>query len=294
METLQEIGRRLNNARELGSIVRTMKAMAAVSIRQYEKAVEALAHYNRTTELGLVVLLQRRTAVGELMARRTGPETGVIVFGTDQGMVGQFNEQIVTFTAERLEELNLPPEKRPLVTVGVRLSTRLEDAGYPPGHVLDVPGSVGAISPAVQDLVWRIERWRHERGVERMLLFYNRLLSGAAYRSEQVQLWPIDLAQFEHLHDATWPNKVLPTHTMAWEPLFSALLRQHLFVTLFRAFAESLASENSARLVSMQAAERNIDERVAELQKQYHHQRQNAITSELLDIISGFEVLEEK
>jgi F-type H+-transporting ATPase subunit gamma len=294
METLQEIGRRLSNARDLGSIVRTMKAMAAVSIRQYEKAVEALADYNRTTELGLVVLLQRRAAVGEVMARRAGPGTGIIVFGTDQGMVGQFNEQIVAFTAERLEKLNLPPESRRLLTVGVRLSTRLEDAGYAPGPVLDVPGSVGAISPAVQDLVWRIERWRHEHGVERVILFYNRLLSGAAYRPQQVQLWPIDLAQFEHLQDATWPNKVLPTHTMAWEPLFSALLRQHLFVTLFRAFAESLASENSARLVSMQAAERNTDERIAELQKQYHHQRQNAITSELLDIISGFEVLEEK
>jgi F-type H+-transporting ATPase subunit gamma len=294
METLQEIGRRLNNARDLGSIVRTMKAMAAVSIRQYEKAVEALTDYNRATELGLLVMLQRRTAVGELMDRRTGPQTGIIVFGTDQGMVGQFNEQIVTFVAGRLAELELPPENRPVLTVGVRLSTRLEDAGYPPDHVLDVPSSVAAISPAVQDLIWRIEAWRNRQGVARVLLFYNRLLSGAAYRPQQVQLWPIDLDQFEDLKGASWPNHVLPTHTMAWEPLFSALLRQHLFVTLFRAFAESLASENSARLVSMQAAERNIDERLAELQKQYHHQRQNAITSELLDIISGFEVLEEK
>ncbi|PVE33232.1 F0F1 ATP synthase subunit gamma, partial [Enterococcus faecalis] len=66
---------------------------------------------------------------------------------------------------------------------------------------------------------------------------------------------------------------------------------EHLFVSLFRAFAESLASENAARLVSMQAAERNIEERLDELHKLYHHQRQNAITSELLDIISGFELL---
>jgi F-type H+-transporting ATPase subunit gamma len=294
METLQDIGRRLKNARDLGSIVRTMKAMAAVSIRQYEKAVEALAGYNRTTELGLLVLLQRRTAVGELLERHIGLRTGVIVFGTDQGMVGQFNEQITMFTADHLAELDLAPENRPLLTVGVRLSASLEDAGYPPGHILDVPGSVTAISPAVQDLVWRIERWRNRQDVERILLFYNKLLTGAAYRPQQVQLWPIDLAQFEHLQDAAWPNYVLPTHTMRWQPLFSALLRQHLFVTLFRAFAESLASENSARLVSMQAAERNIDERLAELQKLYHHQRQNAITSELLDIISGFEALAEE
>jgi F-type H+-transporting ATPase subunit gamma len=291
METLETVRRRLDNARDLGSIVSTMKAMAAVSIRQYEKAVEALVDYNRTTELGLLVLWQQRTAVGDLLDQRLGPNTGIIVFGTDQGMVGQFNEQIATQVVGYIEQLDLAPGQRPLLTVGLRVSSRLEEAGYQPDHLLDVPGSTAAISPAVQDLIWQIEQWRNQEGVERVQLFYNKLLSGATYRPQRVQIWPIDLGQFEHLQGAAWPNRVLPMFTMEWQPLFSALLRQHLFVTLFRAFAESLASENAARLVSMQVAERNVQERVAELQRQYHQQRQNAITSELLDIISGFEVL---
>jgi F-type H+-transporting ATPase subunit gamma len=291
METLQDIGRRLHNARELGSIVSTMKAMAAVSIRQYEKAVASLTDYNRTTELGLLVLLQQRAAVDDLLEKRAGQKTGVIVFGTDQGMVGQFNEQIAAFAVAQLKELAPDPENLALLTVGLRIGGRLEDAGFPPDNVLDVPGSATAINPAVQELVWRMERWRNRDGVERVTLFYNKLLSGANYRPERAQLWPIDLNQFEHLHEATWPNHVLPTFTMTWPALFSALLRQRLFVTLFRAFAESLASENTARLISMQVAERNVEERIAELQKLYHHQRQNAVTGELLDIISGFEVL---
>jgi F-type H+-transporting ATPase subunit gamma len=291
METLEDIARRLANARDLGAIVSTMKAMAAVSIRQYERAVEALVDYNRTTELGLLVLLQQRTAVGELLDQRLGPKTGIIVFGTDQGMVGQFNEQIATTAVEQIAQLKLEPAQRPLLIVGRRVSSRLEDAGYLPNHIFDVPGSTAAINPAVQDLIGWIEQWRNQAKVERVLLFYNKLLSGAAYRPQRVQLWPIDLIQFEHLEGAAWPNHVLPLFTLEWNALFSALLRQYLFVTLFRAFAESLASENAARLVSMQVAERNVEERVAELQKQYHHQRQNAITSELLDIISGFELL---
>jgi F-type H+-transporting ATPase subunit gamma len=75
------------------------------------------------------------------------------------------------------------------------------------------------------------------------------------------------------------------------ERLFSALIHQYLFVSLYRAFAESLASENAARLAAMQNAERNIEERLGELNRQYHQQRQTAITSELLDIVSGFEAL---
>jgi F-type H+-transporting ATPase subunit gamma len=61
----------------------------------------------------------------------------------------------------------------------------------------------------------------------------------------------------------------------------------------YRAFAESLASENASRLAAMQAAERSIDERLEELRGEFRYQRQHAITEELLDIVSGFEALNE-
>lgn len=74
--------------------------------------------------------------------------------------------------------------------------------------------------------------------------------------------------------------------------LFSALIRQYLFVSIYRAFAESLASENASRLAAMQLAEKNINERLEELDTDYHRQRQGSITAELLDIAAGFEALE--
>jgi F-type H+-transporting ATPase subunit gamma len=72
------------------------------------------------------------------------------------------------------------------------------------------------------------------------------------------------------------------------------LIRQYLFAVLYRALAESLASENAARLASMQAAEKNIEERSDELTARYHRRRQNAITEELLDVTAGFEVLQDQ
>jgi len=73
--------------------------------------------------------------------------------------------------------------------------------------------------------------------------------------------------------------------------LFSSLIREYLFVSLFRAFAESLASENASRLAAMQGAEKNIEEQLGELNRRYHQQRQMSITEELLDIVSGYEAL---
>ena len=69
------------------------------------------------------------------------------------------------------------------------------------------------------------------------------------------------------------------------------MIRQYLFVSLYRAFAESLASENASRLRAMQAAEENITERLEELNAQFRSERQSAITEELFDIVAGFEAL---
>jgi F-type H+-transporting ATPase subunit gamma len=88
-----------------------------------------------------------------------------------------------------------------------------------------------------------------------------------------------------------WPGKTLPLFTMDETKLFQALIREYLFVSLYRAFAESLASENASRLASMQVAERNIEDRLRALTAESRQLRQESITSELLDTIAAFEAL---
>jgi F-type H+-transporting ATPase subunit gamma len=70
-----------------------------------------------------------------------------------------------------------------------------------------------------------------------------------------------------------------------------AFVREYLFVSLFRACAESLASENASRLAAMQRAEKNIDELLEDLNRSFHLLRQSGIDEELFDVISGFEAL---
>ncbi len=75
------------------------------------------------------------------------------------------------------------------------------------------------------------------------------------------------------------------------ETLFSRLLNQYLFVSIFQACAESQASEHASRLAAMQSAERNLDDRLEEVTMVYHRARQDVITSELQDVVSGFEAI---
>ncbi|MCK9175735.1 MAG: F0F1 ATP synthase subunit gamma, partial [Desulforhopalus sp.] len=69
------------------------------------------------------------------------------------------------------------------------------------------------------------------------------------------------------------------------------LISEYLFVSIFRACAESLASENASRLAAMQRADNNISELLEELNRTFHHLRQSTIDEELFDVISGFEAL---
>jgi F-type H+-transporting ATPase subunit gamma len=290
MLTLEALRRQIGSAEDLRGIVHTMKTMAAVSIRQYQRAVEALGDYQRAVAMGLQVVLADQSAAPAAPRRAPGGRAVAVICGSDQGMCGSFNEQIVSFALRTLAGRS-PPGGPLLATVGERARARLAASGHPPAASLSGPASANGITAVVQALLLQLDAWRAEQPDAPVLLFYNALVTGARYRPQCVRLMPVDLAALRRAPESAWPPRSLPIYRMDPAALLSGLVRQHLFISVFRALAESLASENASRLTAMQAAERNIDERLAELEAQYHQQRQTAITSELLDIVSGFEVL---
>ncbi len=291
MQTTEAIQRRINSAQDLLSIVKTMKTLAAVSIRQYEKAVESLTDYYRTIEMGFQVLLRTQPEDLPPVHATRATRTGVIVFGSDQGMCGQFNEQIAAFALSQLAASKVAPTDRRILALGTRLIAYLGAVEAALDDGWHIPSSVVGINPLIQDLVLKIDAWRSEQDITRVLLFYNQPQPGGLYRPHCLHLLPVSRDHFKSLAERPWNSRSLPTFTLDWQQLFSALLRQYVFVSLFRAFAESLMSENASRLAAMQSAERNIKDHLEELDALFHQQRQQAITAELLDIVSGFETL---
>ena len=289
MQTLESLKRKIKTAEDLQSVVKTMKALAAVNIRQYERAVESLSDYIRTVEMGLQVLLTQKP-VGLQIRQGSKESWGAIVFGSDQGMCGQLNDQIVTHALEDLDRREAGKEDRVVLAVGLRAADRLEDSGQPVEETFSVPGSTSGITPMVQEMLWVLESWP-ARGIERVALYFSEHLSAASYRPQSFLLLPIDEEWLARVSARGWPRRCLPLFTMDWDRLFSRLIRQYLFVSLYRAFAESLASENASRLSSMQGAERNIEEMLSQLNARFHRQRQMSITEELLDIVAGYEAL---
>ncbi len=291
METAESLRRSIAVTEELQSVVKTMKALAGVNIRAYERAAHAVAEYNRTVEMGLQIALQRIPVHALPPKHPTGVKLGAIVFGSDQGMCGQLNDQVVSHASRALLKLAVKRESQALVAVGVRAAGQLEALGRTLEGSVQVPNSTAAITGAVEEVLRKIENWHFQRGIEFVVLFYARPVSGAWYRVRGVRLLPVDREWINGLKAKRWPSKVLPQFSMDETGLFRALIREYMFVSLYRAFAESLASENASRLASMQVAEHNVDDRLRALTTESRQFRQSSITSELLDIISSFEAL---
>jgi F-type H+-transporting ATPase subunit gamma len=123
------------------------------------------------------------------------------------------------------------------------------------------------------------------------MLFHARQKSAAGYTPQTVHILPIDSQWIEQHQSQAWDSSSLPMFTMEPDRLLSSLIQEYLFITIFRAYAESMASENAARLAAMQGAQKNIEELMDDLQSDYNQLRQMSITEELLDLVSGFEAL---
>jgi len=288
-DTTESLRRKISSAGDLQSVVRTMKALAASSIAQYEKSVRALADYYRTVELGLGACFRESERAAPMVEPKADAGAiGAIVFGSDQGLVGKFNEVVADYTIKTLASL---PGKPQIWAVGERVHARLADAGLPPIGLFTVPNSVNAITPLVGQIQIESEAHRAKGQYARVYVFHNRPLSGALYEPVSQRLLPLDAQWQRDLAKVRWPAGNLPEVMRGGAGTLRALIREYLFISLFRACAESLASENASRLAAMQRADKNIDELLENLHRTFHRLRQSGIDEELFDVISGFEAL---
>jgi len=216
------------------------------------------------------------------------PAIAAIIFGSDQGLVGQFNEAMVEYAVDTLEQL---PGKKIVWAVGLRIESRLAETQLQPMAGFTLPNSIHAITPLVGQILIEVEAQREQGLIEQVYLFHNRPEAGSIYIPASQQLLPLDDIWLQHLTTIRWPTQNLPEVMHSRERTLRALVREYLFVTIFRACAESLASENASRLAAMQRAEKNIDELQEELNRTFHRLRQSGIDEELFDVISGFEAL---
>jgi F-type H+-transporting ATPase subunit gamma len=183
------------------------------------------------------------------------------------------------------------PAPQTLWVVGDRVCSHLQDAGLIITKRFPVPNSVAAVTALVAEIQLEIEAHTASDPHGEVHVFHNRPQSGAHYQVARQRLLPLDAAWRQRLIEIPWPNAQLAELLGGAATNLPALVHEHLFISLYKACAESLASENASRLEAMQRAEKNIESVSDELHRSLNRLRQSSIDEELFDVVAGFNAL---
>lgn len=289
IQTTASLQRKIKSAGDLKSVVSSMKAIATISIGQYQDSVQAQHDYYETIQLGLLTCLQRSDATLQYDSPAVGKAAvAAVVFGSDQGLVGQFNETLADYVRQQLRDF---PGNKLVWAVGERMQARIEENGQQLEGSFVLPSSIGAITSLVTSIL-SVLQTKYEAGlVSEVYLYHNRPTENGIFEQTALRLLPLDEQWRADILRQRWPGSNLPEVLGDINTTLLDFVHEYLFVALFRACAESLASENASRLAAMHRAEKNIGELLDSMHQQFHQLRQSGIDEELFDQVSGSEAL---
>lgn len=285
----ERLRRRVRAAGDLLGVVRTMKGLAAVNLRRFEASAAALAEYSSTIETALRMLLWRRPAPSVVDLPREPSKLIMAVFGSQNGLCGRFDDVIVEHALASARERGGDLASATVLALGPRVTARVMEHGAQPAARLRLPVNEESVTDRATELLDALDLTRNTAPGVRVVLCHNRPVHGRGFAPHTVDLLPVDTDWLRALGASPPAGRVVPHLRAAPDEMLAVLLQRHVFVDLHRAFAESMAAENASRLAAMLSAERRVEERLDTLSGRYHRARQAAITSELLEVVAGYE-----
>lgn len=275
MERLSEIRQRLLTLGELGGVFAAMKALAAVRVQQARAGLPGIRRYTDIVDRALGEAL---VGVGEAPAVAGNGPGAVVVFCSEHGFTGAFDRRLL----ERADAACSHGER--LMVVGARGAALAVERGQTVAWHTSMPSHGDGLVDAARAVAIEVARCVDAGEAVRVDLVFAASSIGASYEPTIVRLFPFDRS---HLAAAASERDVPPVLYLPRATLVDRLIDEWVLAVLLRAATESFASENAARLATMDAADRNIRDKLDALRIDERQQRQDEITTELLDLVNG-------
>jgi len=291
MASLKALKIRINSVKSTQKITKAMKMVAAAKLRRAQEAAEAGRPYAERMEAVMASLASKVTVgpqASKLLAGTGKQDVHLFVVATsDKGLAGAFNTNIVRLARKQALELQAAGKTVKFYCIGRKGRDQINR--YFRGQVVHSvePGDLGKqvfanAGTVAQDLIARFEAGEFDVAH----LFYSKFVSVLTQEPTQQQIIPVPLPESGAVTGAA-PVEYEPSE----EEILYTLLPRNVAVQLFRATLENAASEQGSKMTAMDNATRNAGDMINKLTIQYNRSRQAAITTELVEIISGAEAL---
>ena len=287
MPSTRDIRRRIRGVKNIRQVTKAMNMIAAARLRRAQVKAEAARPYaERLSAILQDVFASGASARHPLLAQRQIKRVGLVVVSSDRGLCGAFNAGILREAGRFVEAQTADVG---LITVGrkareffQRMDIAIDQSFPQPSRDVRLE-EVGAIS---KQIISEYTAGKYDQ----IHLAYARFISVLKSEQTVTQLLPIPKPETE---EAAVARTVAYQFEPEAEELLGALLPQYVEVLTYGSLVESLASEQAARMVAMKSATDSASDMIDSLTRDYNRVRQTAITTQLLEVVSGAEALEE-
>ena len=273
----REIATRITSLNELLEIVAAIRAMAASQMQQALRSLEAIRGYSEQIRDALSEAATLLPPAGAIEAAARPNKSALVVFCAEHGLCGGFNEHPL-----RAAERATAAGGLALIVVGTRGAQICRERGLSPDLVLPMATHCAGVTGAARRVAAELYRMFSERRIAGVEVVYAQYAGGQRPRIEQHRLLPLEMPVVQKTSINLPPIINLPP-----QRLFDDIVGEYFFATLENAAMQSFFSENSTRFRTMEAAHQNIQNKSGELTKLMQRLRQESVTTEILDLISG-------
>jgi len=279
----REITTRIASLDELLNIVSAIRAIAASQMQQALRSLEAIRRYSETIQEALsdaATLLPSDDTVAPVSE---ASKSGLIVFCAEHGLCGGFNEHPLQVAARALENR---AGSFVLIVVGSRGAQICRERGLKPDLALPMATHCGGVTVAARRVATEVYRMFSDGRIAGLEVVYAQHAGSQFSRIERHRLLPLEMPLVEK-RSLSMP----PLINLRPRRLFDDIVGEYFFAALENAAMQSFFSENSTRFRTMEAAHQNIGNKSGELTQLARRIRQEVVTTEILDLISGAEAL---
>ncbi len=292
MANLKEIKRKIGSVKNTAKTTNAMKLVSSAKLRRTEElARRSRVYAAKLTELlnEIAQKMQKANVDGldnVYFKEVANPKTVDIVFITaDKGLCGGFNAQTIKRVNHMIADFKAQNIKVRLRAVGRK------GIDYFKFNNVELNDEIVGLSAApdyaqAAEFITDVAHAYVNGETDRIILVHNGYVNMISQEIREDQVLPVDPSKLELSENSTSELEVEPDDD---DTLLDALVKRYVEYTMYYSLIDSLAAEHSARMQAMDAATKNAKEMVKTLTVKYNKARQEAITTELIEIISGME-----
>ena len=283
--SLKEVKQRIQSVKNTQKITSAMKLISAAKLRRAQSAIEGVRPYQSKLDEMLVSFLSGAETVSTPYTRVSEPKRVVVVaVSSNSSLCGSFNASVIRLAKETIAEYSsVEGRVVEIYPVGKKIADSLRKAGYELNDALMSQAAAPQYAVVAQVADELMKRFAAGE-IDRVELVYTHFHSASKQVPVRQAFLPIDI---ESMHN----DSVRSLSDFIVEPgkeeLIGRLLPRVIAMRLYTALLDSIAAEHAARMLAMQIATDNADDLITTLVREYNKSRQQAITNELLDIVSG-------